>query len=55
MRHEVHAFEVEGISHGSIPPAMIGMWLPPEWAEAYDREPQEGDAARWADRDDHDE
>ncbi|MCK6475941.1 MAG: hypothetical protein L6Q35_03810 [Phycisphaerales bacterium] len=33
MRHQVHAFEVEGVSRGLISAAMIGMWVPPEWAE----------------------
>lgn len=54
MRHEVRAFEVEDVSYGSIPASMIGMWVPPEWAEAGEREPR-GSEAAGADHDDHDE
>jgi hypothetical protein len=38
LRQEVQVYEVEAVTLGDVPPAMLGWWIPPELAVQFQSE-----------------
>jgi uncharacterized membrane protein YkvA (DUF1232 family) len=41
LRQEVQAYEIEALTLGDIPPAMLGWWVPPEFISRFESSPND--------------